>query len=236
MKKHFKLFDFFANCEYFEKEFNYDEVLELPQPSTSVKRPPPPPPIPDYERKEDDHVTQIEDIAIGLDGMKIDRMYFDQFEAKVKTDPDIKEKVAQGEWEELLAHIEKNILDKPDEYFTLERLRNAAQVDRRISLKEIVEKIFGMIPYFKTKEELLDEEFDKFDSRYLPKEEYFSYAKTVFKAYILDSKFRQIIDNKNFADLNVSPYGDAFKRLTPELRRLIPEYIKDCVSLNKFAA
>ena len=25
-KNAFKLFDFFANCEYFEEEFNYDEV------------------------------------------------------------------------------------------------------------------------------------------------------------------------------------------------------------------
>ncbi|MGD0101099.1 MAG: DEAD/DEAH box helicase family protein, partial [Acidobacteriota bacterium] len=31
-KKAFKLFDFFANCEYFEEKFNYDEVLKLPRP------------------------------------------------------------------------------------------------------------------------------------------------------------------------------------------------------------
>ena len=30
-KTAFKLFDFFGNCEYFETEFNYDEVLKLPQ-------------------------------------------------------------------------------------------------------------------------------------------------------------------------------------------------------------
>ena len=30
-KTAFKLFDFFANCEYFEEEFNYDEVIELPK-------------------------------------------------------------------------------------------------------------------------------------------------------------------------------------------------------------
>ena len=28
----FKLFDFFANCAYFETEFNYDQVVELPRP------------------------------------------------------------------------------------------------------------------------------------------------------------------------------------------------------------
>jgi type I restriction enzyme R subunit len=100
----------------------------------------------------------------------------------------------------------------------------------------MIEKIFGMIPYFKTKNELLDEEFDKFDSRYLPKEEYFSYAKTVFKAYIVDSEFREIVEKGNFAYLNVTPYGEAFKKLPPELRKAIPEYIKDFVALNKFAA
>ena len=31
-KTAFKLFDFFANCEYFEEEFKYDEVLKLPRP------------------------------------------------------------------------------------------------------------------------------------------------------------------------------------------------------------
>src|SRR6266702_2392367 len=29
-KDRFKLFDFFANCEYFEEKYNYDEVLQLP--------------------------------------------------------------------------------------------------------------------------------------------------------------------------------------------------------------
>mgnify|MGYP001475898098 FL=1 len=32
IKTAFKIFDFFANCEYFEEEFNYDEVLKLPPP------------------------------------------------------------------------------------------------------------------------------------------------------------------------------------------------------------
>lgn len=30
-KTTFKLFDFFANCEYFENEYNYDQVLKLPK-------------------------------------------------------------------------------------------------------------------------------------------------------------------------------------------------------------
>ncbi len=39
-KSSFKLFDFFANCDYFEKEFNYDEVLNFPGPSAKAVKTP----------------------------------------------------------------------------------------------------------------------------------------------------------------------------------------------------
>ena len=42
----FKLFDFFANCEYFEKKSNYNEVIKLPKEETGYKLeaiPPKPP-------------------------------------------------------------------------------------------------------------------------------------------------------------------------------------------------
>ncbi|HOJ38656.1 MAG TPA: hypothetical protein PLI27_08050 [Ignavibacteriales bacterium] len=45
----------------------------------------------------------------------------------------------------------------------------------------------------------------------MSKEEYFDYAKTVFKAYISDFEFRSMIDTKNFSMLNLSPYGEAYK-------------------------
>jgi len=235
-KNNFKVFDFFANCEYFEEKFNYDEVLKLPKPGAGESGGKGPSGIDGYDSLRSDQITKLEHSAIGLEGMKIDRMYFEKFEKTIIEHPILKEQAEAGKWDELMTYLEKHVLDKPDEYFNLEKLRSSIQIDRRISMREIIEKIFGMIPYFKTKNELLDEEFDKFDSRYLPKEEYFTYAKTVFKAYILDAEFRAIIDNKNFALLNISPYGQAFKKLPSELRNSIPEYIKDFVPLNKFAA
>lgn len=239
IKDKFKIFDFFANCEYFEEKFNYDEILELPKSSPSgtgtggdINNPQ----IEYYKNTQPDQIVLIKETVIGSDGMKIDRMYFQKFEQKVLEHPAIKELAAAERWDELITYLEKYILNKPEEYFTLEKLRKSINIDRRISLREIIEKILGIIPYFKTRDELLEEEFDKFDSRYLPKEEYFEYAKTVFKAYILDDEFRNIIESGNFALLNLSPYGEAFKRLSPELRKAIPEYIKDFVSLNKFVA
>ncbi len=242
-KENFKLFDFFANCEYFEEKFNYDEVIQLPKVSErslyqenlnnlidSQNE------TYEYHSNKNDRIQTLDHKTIGLEGMKVDRMYFEKFERKIVEIPFIKQKAEEGKWDELIDHIEKNVLNKPEEYFTLEKLRKAIHIDRRITMKEIIEKILGIIPYFKTKDELLEEEFDKFDSRYLPEEEYFEYAKTVFKAYISDSEFRQIIDSGNFAILNISPYGEAFKKLPQDLRKIIPEYIKDNVPLNKFVA
>ena len=237
-KSKFKLFDFFANCEFFEEKFDYDEVIKLPSKgsmgdgtggggyTTSD----------DYDSTSPDPLKSMKVSDIGAEGMKIDRMYFDKFEDKVKEDAKIQEMVQHKDFDAIEEYIVNQIFDKPNEYYNITKLRNAMKIDRRLSLREIIEKIFGFIPYFKGKDELLEEEFEKFDSRYLPSEEYFSYAKDYFKSYIIDTEFRDIIENKKFALLNTNPNGDVFRKLPPELRNTIPEYIKDNVSLNKFIA
>ena len=237
-KENFKIFDFFANFEYFETEYDYDQVIPLPRETGTGGGTdgPPQPPTGEYTSVLPDTLAAQTETPIGPDGMKIDRMFFQKFEETVKADPVVVEKVESGEWDDLVNYLEDHILNKPEEYFTLDKLRKAFRIDRRITLKEIIEKVFGLIPFFKTKDELLDEEFDKFDSRFMPSEEYFDYARTVFKAYVLDTEFREIIDKGDFAMLNLSPHGQAFKKLSPELRKAIPDYIKDYVPLNQFAA
>jgi len=237
-KKAFKLFDFFANCEYFEEKFNYDEVLKLPPVSTNIQGGEGKPTVSedDFEYALADPLKTIKENQIGLDGMKIDRMYFDRFEDVVKEDKEIQKMVQEKDLDAIEKYIVDNIFEKPNEYYNLQKLRDAAKVDRRLSLREIIEKMFGYIPYFKSKDELLEEEFEKFDSLYLPDEAYFDFAKNYFKSYITDAQFREIVENKNFALLNTNPNGDTFKKLTPELRTIIPEYIKDHVSINRFMA
>lgn len=237
-KKAFKLFDFFANCEYFEEKFNYDEVLKLPPVSTNIQGGEGKPTVSedDFEYALADPLKTIKENQIGLEGMKIDRMYFDRFEDVVKEDKEIQKMVQEKDLDAIEKYIVDNIFEKPNEYYNLQKLRDAAKVDRRLSLREIIEKMFGYIPYFKSKDELLEEEFEKFDSLYLPDEAYFDFAKNYFKSYITDAQFREIIENKNFALLNTNPNGDTFKKLTPELRTIIPEYIKDHVSINRFMA
>ncbi len=235
-KKAFKLFDFFAVCEYFETKFNYDEILELPAISSAEGGGDSPPVVADknHEYILPDPLKTMRENQIGADGMRIDRMYFERFEDVVKEDKEIQKMVQNKDLDAIEKYIVDNVFEKPNEYYNLPKLREAAKVDRRLSLREIIEKMFGYIPYFKSKDELLEEEFDKFDSAYLPEEAYFEFAKNYFKSYITDAQFRDIIENKNFALLNTNANGDSFKKLSPELRTIIPEYIKDNVSINQF--
>lgn len=235
-KKNYKLFDFFANCEFFEEDFNYDEVLKLPPIGKgdgnggSYTTPE------DYDSTRHDPLKTLVVKEVGAEGMRIDRMYFDRFEEQVKDDAAVQKMIEQRDLEAIESYILQNIFNKPEDFFNLDKLRNAAKVDRRLTLREIIEKIFGFIPYFKSKDELLENEFEKFDTRYLPDEQYFNYAKNFFKSYITDSEFRDIIENKKYPLLNTNPNGDVFRNLSPELRKLIPEYIKDNILLNQFMA
>lgn len=242
-KMQFKLFDFFANCEYFEEKFNYDEVLKLPRPSAGGDGPetPPPPPIGQYEHKGDDALKLLAEQAIGAQGMKIDRMFFEGFENTVKANPVLRQQVENAQWDQAIDYVASHLLDKPTEFYTLDKLRRAAGVDRRLSLREILEKIFGLIPYFKDKDELLEDEFQKFlldaSTENIEKQAAAIVAmKYFFKAYATDGRLRDIIERKSLTDLNVNATFNMadFKAVPKEWRDKIPEYVKDYVSLNQF--
>jgi type I restriction enzyme R subunit len=242
-KTTFKLCDFFANCEYFEEEFNYDEVLKLPRPKERDRD--------DgggsgpvvyegtYEHLGADILSMVKEETIGYEGMKIDRMFFERFEDAVRDDPEIVAAVEAGQWDRVIDYVNREVFDKPEEYYTLDKLRRAAAVDRRLTLREILAKVFGLIPRFKSKDELLEEEFAKFVADYQPDEATAIPAiKTYFKAYATSGRVRDIIDSRQFTDLATNPVFSTrdFKAVPPKYRALVPEYIKDYVSLNQFAA
>ena len=241
-KTTFKLFDFFANCAYFEEQFNYDEVLKLPKLASTA--PPSPDPGPIYVHASYDHLggdalASIQEERIGFDGMKIDRMLFARFEETIRSDETIAAAVEAGQWERVIDYVNREIFDRPEEFYTLDKLRKAAAVDRRVTLREMLEKIFGLIPRFKSKDELLEEEFAKFVADVQPEQAAAIPAiKTYFKAYATSDKIRDIIDHKRFAELATNPIFSSrdFREVPKEYRARVPEYIKDYVSLNQFAA
>lgn len=237
-KKEFKLFDFFANCEYFEEKFDYDEIIKLPKISSSdtekgiysirgiVNK---------YKNYNPDPLKFYSEIDVGLEGMKVDYKLFEKFEKKIKCDDYIKENFSKGNLEEAEDYIRDKIFEKPTEYFNLEKLRKSVKADRRISLREILEKIFGRIQRFKTKNELLEEEFGKFVSIYKPDNKKVLIIKNFMKAYLTDHEIREIMEKKQFQRLATNPKVtlDELKDLGNWKEKVI-EYVKDYVPLNNF--
>jgi len=244
-KTTFKLFDFFANCEYFEEEYDYDEVLTLPRPGIATfgggaeGGGGPARVGATYEHLGADILSMVKEEIVGYEGMKIDRMFFEKFEERVRENAFVAQAVDAGQWDRVIDYVNREVFDKPEEYYTLDKLRKAAAVDRRITLREILEKIFGLIPRFKSKDELLEEEFAKFVADARPEEATAIPAiKTYFKAYVTSGHIRDIIDRRHFTDLATNPVFSTrdFKAVPAKYRTLVPEYVKDYVSLNQFAA
>ena len=233
-KDKFKLFDFFANCEYFEEKFNYDEILKIPKIGTDgtggggVD-------IDEIIIGTPDPLKTFNEKAVGVEGMKVDRKLFEKFEDTIKADPFIKEKYEQGDMQAVEEYVKTEIFDKPQEFYNLEKLRKSAKIDRRISLREVMDKIFGRLDKFKNKDELLEEEFEKFISIYKPDSKYYYPIKNFLKAYITDNEIREIVESKEYGRFATNPkvsMGD-FKELNG-FREVIPEYVKDYVSVNTY--
>ena len=240
-KKAFKLFDFFATCEYFEEKYQYDQVLKLPinfdkgdelpvfEDTLKAKRE-------GFEYKENDKIHSLHEQQVDFKGMKVDRMFFQQFEEKVKTDDEIKLLMEVGDVEVATARAKEKYDNKPEEYFDLEKLRKSLKIDRKISWRELLELIyFGN--KIKGKDDLLNDEFEKFISTTnitnindLQGLLYFFYA------YITDPTVRAIIDQHDFTELYHNPTFNVedFNRVDDEMKNLLPMYVKTYVPLNKF--
>ena len=78
LKSSFKLFDYFKNYQYFEEEFDYDQVLKLPsegtggEGGTKTK-------VDEVFNKNIDPLQKTEEINIQQAGMRIDRDLYKSF-------------------------------------------------------------------------------------------------------------------------------------------------------------
>jgi len=239
-KERFKLFDFFANCDYFENEFPYDEILELPKPG--YKRPGGEPPA---EREKitlviPDPLKTIVIFKPTGEAWKIDKeLYASTFEKAIivaynKTKA-FKEAVDSGNYETMEAYVREQVFDKPEHYFSLQKLRESYGSERRLNLWEILDKALGKITGFKTKENLAEEEFEKFKVANDIKAELYYEAKQFFMLYLLNEKDRAEINKQNFTYFAAdSTMFSIFNKLGQDSIKLITEYIKDNVPLNNF--
>ena len=97
-------------------------------------------------------------------------------------------------------------------------------------------KLMGLIDHYKTKSEMLSDEFDTF--KLINKDDCAKYSdrlteiESVFQAYILDDNVRKAIDNKEYASLMTTPIGNDVRNLANITfkGRTILDYIRDYVS------
>ncbi len=243
-KERFKLFDFFANCEFFEEKFDYDEILKLPVRHAKLNDHPgdiddPESRISDpgalYENIDADLLKSFQEKAIGFEGMKIDRMAF-LFRENLQNDDVVSKQIADGTIDEsLLSYVYDHYINKPEEYFTLEKLRRSLKIDRKISLREALEHLF-FGHRLKPKDELLDDEFSKFISIYKPENDDVVALRYFFKAYISDPQVRKIIDSRDYGELYHNPTlsVEELMKVDEDMRRLIPDYVKTYIPLNTY--
>ena len=234
-KTSFKFFDFFANCKYFEEKFDYDEVLKLPikQKSNNSDNTLPAVNIDEVEIFNPDKVNELREQTIGVEGMKVDRKLFEKAKEELQDDEEIKSAVENEQWEKAVKIVRDKYEDKPQLYLNLEKIRKSENLDRRVSWREVLERIFGFIDRFKNKNELLEDECEKFVAIYKPESKYVLHIKNFMKAYVSDEYFRNEINSQRFPRTYAGFTMDEYKSLNG-WRETIPNYVKDYVSVNNF--
>lgn len=237
-KDTFKLFDFFGNCEYFEEKYDYDEVIKLPRlGSESTGAGGGPVSVSAFENFDPDPLKTMTETKVGLQGMKIDRMFFEKFEDEVRKDETAKEQYEQGNYTAAQRYIEDTYLHKPAEFYTWDKLRRATGVDRRVTVREMLDKIFGAIPSFKSKKELVNDEFDGYLLTCdVPAGDYHE-IRRFFETYLTDKDVRRAIEDKKFQLLGTQIPSYTFsdlKRLGVANMNSVIGYVNDNVNLSRF--
>jgi type I restriction enzyme R subunit len=242
-KDNYHLFDFFANHQYFQDEFDYMKRLE-------------PPPIggegggggggggPDgYTHTGPDDVKNVVKEEFGPDNiMRVDTEAFSKgFESKVREEAEqseeLREAIEQEDWQRLWSHVETNIFDKPQEFWNFEKLQNSYGIDRRISPEELMMKVFVPGYHLKNRQNLVDEQFERFISAGKVDGSHYNEAKQLFSSYLLFDDIRGVMhDPKQMGSLATDmrlSMQDLKKLGRPGIDATL-NYIKDNVPLNRF--
>jgi type I restriction enzyme R subunit len=231
-KDKFKFFDFFATCEYFENDFDYDEKIKLPKPATNLGGGPIDTVEPRIGGEIDlSTVDQIKTLSESSEGviMRIDR---EGFKTAINEDVTGNEVLAalwsNGDIQAAEEYVKTHVLDKPKNYLNLESIRKVFNIDRRISVKEFLEVAFGDKDGFEMKDDLLESEWEKFMEIHTVDQPHYQPVKNFFKAFIIDSEVRDIVKSKQLARFHTCASFDFsdYERLNG-FKNIVPQYVND---------
>lgn len=231
-KDKFKFFDFFATCEYFENEFDYDEKIKLPKGSSSG----PQSEGPDSSKIEfgvvdlatSDEVTSLTESSEGVI-MRIDREGFKTaLDEDVTSNSTLAALWANGDFEGAEEFVKTHVLDKPKNFLNLDRIRKAFGVDRRISVREFLQVAFGEKDEFESKDSLLESEWERFMEIHVVDQVHYQPVKNFFKAFITDEEVRDIVKSKQLARFHHCASFDFsdYERLNG-FKSIVPRYVYD---------
>jgi type I restriction enzyme, R subunit len=242
-KDNYHLFDFFANHQYFEDEYDYKKRLE-------------PPPIGgdetgggggggtgDFTYTGPDDVKTVAAEKFGPDRiMRVDKEAFSKnFESKAREEAEqseeLREAVEQEDWQRLWNYVNANLFDKPQEFWNFDKLQNAYDIDRRISPEELMRKVFIPGYRLKTRQDLVEEQFERFIGAGKVDGSHYNEAKQLFSAYLMFDDIRGVMNDQKqmgslATDMRLSMQD--LKKLGRAGIDATLNYIKDNVSLNKF--
>lgn len=239
-KESYKLFDFFAVCEYFEEKFNYDEKLQL-APNIARKN------VDeegegtkyimgDLDAAQADQLKSIKEEQVGVEGMRVDReVWGEKAKETIAADQEVAELYKSGDiYGAEKAVVEKHF-DKPKLFINRSKFKEAFRLDRRPRITEILEYAFGDRDNFQTKDEIVLDEFGSFVQNEGITPNHYNAAHGIFTAYTTSEEVRQIIDSKEYGKLDFAGVDmNEWTSLPEHLRKRIPEYARDYV-LEKVA-
>lgn len=231
-KDRFKFFDFFATCEYFENDFDYDEKIKLPKPATNLGGGTIDTGGPHISGEIDlSSADEIKTLTESSEGviMRIDREGFRTAMAEDVTGNEVLAALwRNGDIQGAEEYVKTHVLDKPKNYLNLERIRKVFNIDRRISVKEFLEVAFGDKDGFEMKDDLLESEWEKFMEIHTVDQPHYQPVKNFFKAFIVDSEVRDIVKSKQLARFHTCASFDFsdYERLNG-FKNIVPQYVYD---------
>jgi type I restriction enzyme, R subunit len=245
-KDGFALFDFFANCEYFEEDFDYDRKLSLPKgppeeggeddggDGGGVR-------IKDFTNTSPDPMSSVIRDEIGLFGMRIDReMYRERFAQQaneaVARDAVLREAFDAEDWSAVEERVRRLLFEKPTENWNLPKLQDIYKTDRLPSLREILARVFGLTPNISTRGQLADEAFERFIATQETNATHSRELRTVFEAFLLDEQSRRLLEEGKFAELRSRDASlfNSLSQLAVQEREALISYLQSQVPLREF--
>ena len=235
-KEHFYLFDFFGNYEYFENDYDYDEKLTLPtRPSMSIGSDKEQSNLDQLISNNLDALKELKQIMVSEDGMKIDRKLYQSFKDRLTQDHELINLVKRQELDSAETYVYTNLLNKPNDYITVEKLKDTLGLDRKPKLRELILFALNHIDHIQSYDEVINNEFDSLDRVIGLDDVSYDLVKEVFQAYVIDKDFRYHLENKNYGYLLNHSSSRAFRGLAMKDRDLLerlPALIRENVDLE----